>query len=63
MTKEQVIERFCKLSGQVASSQKFEWSEPVDCFCGKAHPPGWNYCFSEKVMSFIETAVQKELNN
>jgi hypothetical protein len=62
MTKEQTIERFCKLSEQVASSQKFNWMHPADCFCTN-RCNGFNFQFSEEIMYFIEKAVQKELNN
>ena len=62
MTKEQVIEKFCSLSTKVASSQTFKWSESADCFCQKEHFPA-NFQFSEKIMSFIEKAVQEKLDN
>ena len=62
MRKNQVIERFCKLSRAV-SQQRFKSQEAADCICEPSHSlmAIGGYQFSEQVMHFIETAVHDEL--
>lgn len=59
MTKKEAVERLCALASHTAE-KKFKWSEPADCFCG-ADQPYPSYRFSEKVLKFIEDAVNEAL--
>ena len=61
MSKNEVIERFCKLSAEVMR-RKFKCNYAADCFCGN-HAPDWNYSYSEKILKFIEESVREKLNN
>lgn len=63
MTKNETIERLCALTSQVGSGQKFANKFAHDCFCHKARHPEWSFEFDEKIIQFIETAVQERLNS
>lgn len=67
ITRDEVITRLCSLCGIVAGA-RFEWKEPMDCFCGES---GWHtkaswvkpedFAFSEDIIIYIEQAVYGEL--
>jgi len=59
MTKQEVIESFCRLA-MVVSGEVFKYQESVDCFCRDGKEPG-GYCFSHKVLEFIEQAVDEKI--
>lgn len=60
MTKQQVIEKFCKLSNKVA--KVIIPNDNCDCFCGK-NPLSFEggFQFSEEVMDFIVSSVELQL--
>lgn len=58
LTKQEVIERFCKLSSDVMT-RKFECEEPADCFCGQK--TSFDYRFSSEIMGYIELAVMEKI--
>jgi len=59
MTKQQVLERFCALSSKVMEDH-FKCAIPADCFCDIN---GHTFIeFDEKIIQFIEDAVQEKLN-
>ena len=58
MEKKKVIERFCALASKVGEEQ-FHSTLPTDCFCGEEIA---GFQFSEKVLDFIEEAVEAKLN-
>jgi len=57
--KRELVDRFCKLSRRVAHCQ-FRFREPADCFCALHDDPYFQ--FSEKVIKFIEEAVEEKLD-
>jgi len=59
MNKDQVIERFCILSTKVMS-QQFKSQIPADCFCSLT--PFHFQVFDERIIEFIESAVEEKLN-
>lgn len=62
LTREQVLERWCKLSAKVMA-EKFQFQEAADCFCGeKSIEPFGGYQFESPVLDFIESAVQTALD-
>jgi len=61
MTRQEVIERFCQLSDEVNKSV-FHYDVPSDCFCGHSEfPRSFHYEYSEKILNFIEEAVNKSI--
>lgn len=60
MNKQEVIERLCKLTSKVAN-EKFKWDLPADCVCGVRSLSGADYRFDERVLKFIEDAVEVAL--
>ncbi len=61
MKKEEVIERFCKLSTEV-NVNIFDFDIPSDCFCLKNFNPKY-FQFDEKILNFIEDAVKTKIDN
>lgn len=61
MTKQEVIQRLCKLSTLAADAVYEETgvSKSHDCFCGDNPLPNPNYQFEEDVMQFIVEAVHR----
>jgi len=60
LTKQQVIERFCKLATKVGE-QEFKHTIPHDCFCGDDQTGTMftgDFQFDEKVLEFIEECVE-----
>jgi hypothetical protein len=61
-----IIERLCCLASKVGD-QAFNAQEAHDCFCphftdeDSCHLPGGGFQFSEKVLAFIEEAVNEKL--
>ncbi len=61
MTREEVLERFCRLADNV-NSEQFRWEYASDCFCGRVAPlVAGDYRFDEPVIAFIEAAVRTAL--
>ena len=59
MTKQEVMERLCTVTAEVAE-RRFGWGVAADCWCGKS---GFEFqSMSEKVIKFIEEAVEEKLN-
>jgi hypothetical protein len=61
MTRDEVIERFCRLSAEVMR-QHFECDHPADCFCSGRAPGFGGFQFSPSILEFIESAVRKKLS-
>ena len=66
LSQEEVVERLCKLSTEVASSAKFHWMHASDCFCrARENIPSDSYYsrfqYDEVILTFIEDAVRKEV--
>ena len=58
MTKEQTLARLCTLVSKVGD-KIFAQKESHDCFCGGSPLAGYvNFQMSEKVISYIEAAVE-----
>ena len=57
ITKEQVIERFCKLATKVGD-REFNHTLPHDCFCTNKG----DFQFDEEVLDFIERCVEEFLS-
>ena len=60
MNRNEVLERMCKLSTKVMIDM-FDASVPADCICIDNARQKQYFQFSEKVMSFIEDAVNSKL--
>jgi hypothetical protein len=58
MTKQETIERFCKLS-RVVLDEVFDFQSCADCFCTDKDER-W-FQFQENVMKFIEDAVDEKV--
>jgi hypothetical protein len=56
MTKQQVIEQFCRLSTEVG--EHFHHHHAHDCFCMERR----NFAFSEEILNFIVRAVQEKID-
>lgn len=63
LTKQQVIERFCKLAALVGSGN-FNHQIPHDCFCVQGDG---KFCdmfqFDENIISYIEKSVEEKMYN
>ena len=60
MTKQEVRIRFCNLSKKVGNDI-FNNRIPHDCFCDDGTPLVKNFQFDEKILEFIETAVEMSM--
>ena len=63
LTKQQIIERFCKLATKVGEHE-FKHTIPHDCFCGDDKTPKMftgGFQFDEEVLEFIENCVEEFL--
>jgi hypothetical protein len=59
MKRDEVLSRLCSLTSDVAFL--FHWQHPADCFCG-THDPSYDpFCFSDKILQFIEDAVKEKV--
>jgi len=58
-TPEEVIRKYCALSGQVAEGV-FNYEHSADCFCSP-HTCGWSYCYEEYVFNYIKAAVHEKM--
>jgi hypothetical protein len=76
LDRNEVLQRFCKLAADVREhlTNELKGREPysysADCFCDspsevtstlQSSPFGYDYCFDEPVMQFIEEAVNQAL--
>ena len=59
MKKQEVIERFCSLQGEVAAHQK--WEHAADCFCGVSKCPPQGYQNEGRALEFIKQAVAEKI--
>ncbi|MHA2248491.1 MAG: hypothetical protein ACXADY_26325 [Candidatus Hodarchaeales archaeon] len=60
MTKQELLEKLCKLCGEVRD-RKFGLDTTADCFCGRGDFPFGT--MDSKVFEFIQEAVQEKLWN
>lgn len=59
LTKQEVIERFCKISSEV-NEAVYGWNVCSDCFCGDFESE--DYRFDEEVLRTIECAVEEAID-
>jgi hypothetical protein len=64
MTKQEVIIRMCKMSGEVGSLV-FQNKYSYDCFCGATSDdkPNGDYHYEKDIIEFIENAVHTAITN
>ena len=62
MTKQDVIERLCKLVTKVGSKQ-FNHEIPHDCFCHESGTGENGFCIDGDILTFIEESVVNAINN
>lgn len=60
MTRDEAVERLCEICDFVAGTE-YGYREAADCFCGKKESNPAHFRFSEKVLRFIEVAVEEKL--
>jgi len=60
MTRQDVLQRLCSLCHAV-NAKHFEFNTPSDCFCEHRPHSDINFQFSEKIIEFIESAVNEKL--
>jgi hypothetical protein len=60
MTKQEVIEKFCELSGTVGDHLINKFSS--DCFCGNNPISDENFLFELDIIIFIQNAVSEKIN-
>ena len=61
MNKDQVIKKFCELSGTVMR-KKFKCSIPADCFCGENNSTCGDFQFEQCIIDFIKEAINEKLD-
>ena len=58
-TKQDVIERLCKLAAKVG--EHYGYSYAHDCFCHQSEQSLFDFRFDDEILEFIEDAVESKM--